>query len=270
MKRIKKLAAMLAAVAILALLPDANVVTAEAAEPVTYAVKYVSDELGWRFQPYTNQYDDTAGGGQISTLRQDIKDGDVVVIENRLGANTSLDLGSVKLSNLTYLENTKFSIVYAGGVTDCYVLGGTTGTVNCDVENAYVYDTVVFNFNGNVKEMTITAGDKLQSSVGTEGTVGHLYAYSTSKAATLIDCYDFAAGALYIQNGIFLPKGSYVSAVDHAAALAAQSTATSNSSSSDDEYDDVPQTGQNSLYLWLLGASWLCFAGSHVLRRPER
>lgn len=276
MKSIKKLAAALVAVAVLALLPNANAIKSRAAEPVTYAVKYVSDEQGWRFQPNTSTYDDSLGGGPISILRNDLKDGDLVVIYNDLGSKSHLDLGKVNLSNLTYTQNSKFSIVFAGSVKDCYVLGGSSGTVNCNVENAYVYDTVVFNFNGNVKEMRIEAGNELQSSIGCEGTVKHLYAFSSSRGITLINNYDFVKGALYIQEGVFLPKGAFLTAQDHEAGLTLlpdetpASTSTAGSSSSSDEYDDVPKTGQSNLYVWLLCASAMCFAGSRALKRSAK
>ena len=271
MKSIKKIAATLFAVAVLALLPNANAFRSQAAEPVTYAVKYVSDEQGWRYQPNTATYDDSLGGGPISILRTELKDGDLVVIYNDLGTNSYLDLGSANLSNLTYTQNTKTSFVFAGSVKDCYVLGGSTGTVNCNVENAYVYDTVVFNFNGNVKEMYVEAGDNLRSSIGSEGTVKHLYVFSSSRDAILLNHYDFVKGALYIQEGVFLPQGAFLTAQDHDAGLTLlPDEAPGSSSASSGEYDDVPKTGQSNLYLWLLCASAMCFAGSRALKRSAK
>ena len=40
--------------------------------------------------------------------------------------------------------------------------------------------------------------------------------------------------------------------------------------SADSEYDAVPKTGQNYLYLWLLGISALSFAGSIILKKTEK
>ena len=265
MKKMKKIAAVLTAVVVLVLLPEFNASTVHADEPVTYAVKYVSDELGWRYQSNTGKFDDSKDGTPIDILRVKIKDGDLVVIYNDIGTTTSLDLGNVHLSNLTYANNTQWSMVYAGSVQDCYVLGGTIGTINCNVKNAYVYDTVVFNFNQNVEELTIYPGDKVLSSIGADGTVGHLYAFSPTLSRTLFDFYDFSAGSLYFQNGIFNPKGSYKTVDEHNASLAAENTTATTASS--DEYDDVPKTGQSNLYLWLLIASVMCFAGSRALKR---
>lgn len=267
MKKMKRIAAVLTAVAILVLLPESNASTVHADEPVTYAVKYVSDELGWRYQPYTSTFDDSKGSGQIQTLRQEIKDGDLVVVYNNIGTSTSLDLGNVHLSNLTYVNNTQWSMVYAGSVQDCYVLGGSTGTVNCDVKNAYVYDTVVFNFNGNVEELTVNSGDKVLSSIGCEGTVGHLYVFSTTLDRQLFNYYDFVAGAMLFDNGVFKPQGNFKTPDEHASNAANSANPTENTTAPSDDYDDVPKTGQSNLYLWLLFASVVCFAGSRALKR---
>lgn len=272
MKKIKKITAVLAAVAVLVLLPETNASTVHADEPVTYSVKYVSDELGWRFLKNSNDFS-SGNGNNIYYLTQDIKDGDLVVVYNDIGTSTPLDLGNVKLSNLTYANNAKWSMVYAGSVQDCYVLGGSTGTVNCDVKNAYVYDTVVFNFNGNVEELNITSGDNVQSNVGCGGTVGHLYVYSTTLDRALFNYYDFAAGALLFDGGVFKPQGTFTTPEEHAANIANISANTTTAASSgttaasSNDYDDVPKTGQSDLYLWLLFASMVCFAGSRALKR---
>lgn len=267
MKRIKKLTAVLVAAVMLTVLPQANVLTANAAESTSYAIKYVSTEQGWRYQANTGEYDDNKYGNAIVGLSQYLKDGDVVVVYNDLGSTVPLDLGDVHLSNLTY-ANTQWSVVYAGSVQDCYLLRGTNGALNCDVVNAHVYDTVVFNFNGNVKELTIDSRDKVLSSIGTEGTVDHLYAYSSNSSNVLFDYYDFSAGSLYFENGVFKPKGSYKTAAEHATNPTTGNTPPTTAPSV--EYDDVPRTGQSNLYLWLLFASVVCFAGSRALKRSAK
>lgn len=260
MKKIKKFVAALTVVATLVLLTETDVSTVHADEPVTYTVKYVSDEIGWRYQKDSSEL--ASGiGSNIYYLTQEIKDGDIVVIYNNIGTNTPLDLGNVHLSNLTFVQGTKPSVVSAGSIKDCYVLAGTTGAVNSDVENAYVYDYAIFNFNGNVGELTINSNDYVQSRIGTEGTVDHLYAYSSTLSRVLMDYYDFSAGSLYLKDGVFSPRGSYRTAEEHAA------DPTTKGTSSSDEYDDVPKTGQSNLYLWLLFASVVCFAGSRALKR---
>ena len=205
MKRIQKIMSVLLTAAMLVLIPGANVLKADAAEPVTYAVKYRLDKGDWYYLPTTSVFDESKTSGPVSVLRGLLKDGDLVVVYDDVENANKLDLGNVKLSNLTYVQNATWTMVYAGGVKDCYVLGGATGTINCDVENAYVYDTVVFNFNGNVDNLTICSQDKVLSSIGCQGTVKHLYAYSTTSNRVNYDLYDFGAGVLYFENGKFLP-----------------------------------------------------------------
>ncbi len=280
MKKIRKLAGVLAAVTALVLLPKASVLPAKAAEPVTYAVKYVSDELGWRFQANTSVFDSSNNGREMYYLMQDIKDGDLVVIYNDSDNASDLNLGNVHLSNVTYVQGCHFTIVFAGGVDDCYVLGGSSGTMNCDVKNAYVYDTVTFNFNNNVDNLYLYAADKFNSNLGVSGTVGHLTASTLpgqEPYRVAFDYYDFPAGALYFKDGAFQPTASgYKTPEEHAQQSpqpqpeAPQPEVTqTDSPDPSDEYDEVPKTGQNSLYLWLLLGAGICFTGSFLLRRSE-
>ena len=224
MKGIKKLIAVVMAAAMLTLLPNVNMLKANAAEAVTYAVKYMPNVGKWCYQEKTSTFDEKVPYMEVDSLRQLIKDGDLVVVYNDSDDAKSLDLGKVNLSNLTYAQNTKWSMVYAGSVRDCYVLGGTAGTVNCYVENAYLYDTVTFNFNSNVNNMIIYGGDKISSSIGTMGTVGHMSAYDAAENR-VFNFYDFQAGVFYLENGIFRPRinmGSYKTEPEH---MASQSTA---------------------------------------------
>ena len=268
MKRIKKLAVVLATVTALVLLPEANALTSKAEEPVTYSVKYVSDNLGWRFQVNTSTFDTSNNGLDMYNFPQYVKDGDLVVIYNEIGTTQPLDLGDVNLSNLTYVKGTKATIVYAASVTDCYVLDGTTGTINCDVKNAYVYDTVTFNFNNNVSNLYLYAEGKIKSNLAVVGTVDHLLSTTLpgrEPYSVHFNYYDFPSGSLRFSNGIFTPKLGFKTPEEHAQLISSTET----SSTADDEYDDVPQTGQSYLYLWFFCASIICFATSIILKRTS-
>lgn len=265
MKRIKKLAVVLAAVTALVLLPEANAFTSKAEEPVTYSIKYVSDELGWRFQ--TSPFTGNDKGQEMHYFYERAKDGDLVVVYNDIGTNKALDLRDLNLSNLTYMS-TKSTVVYAGSVTDCFVLAGTYGTVNCDVTNAYVYDAVTFQFNNNVTNLYVYAKEKITSNLIVAGTVGHLLATTPDDYQPYrqyANYYNFSAGALRFTGDGFNPRGSYFTFEQ----ISDQQSATEEGAAldDDDEYDDVPQTGQDYLYLWFLGASAVCFAGSIALKR---
>lgn len=275
MKKFRNLALVLAAVTALVLLPASNAFPVKAADPVTYSVKYVSDELGWRFQANTSTFDDSNDGREMYYLLLDIKDGDLVVIYNDNDNAKSLDLGKAHLSNITYTQNCHFTIVYAGGVDDCYVLGGTTGTINCDVKNAYVYDTVTFNFNNNVESLSLYAADQAKSNLAVVGTTGHL-TFSTppgqEPSYVFMDYYDFPANTLRFTDGSFQPTQTGYKTPEEHALQQAQNPAESAPQappSGSDEYDEVPKTGDSSLPLWLLCAAAACFAGGLFLNRSR-
>ena len=272
MKSVTKIAAVLVSVALLVLLPSANAFTAKAEEPVSYAVKFNSAKNEWRMQVNASVFDESKETLSASYLQQDLKAGDIVVVYNDVDTNVELNLGSARLSNLTLAKNTKFCIIKSGGVDECYVLGGSTSSINGDVTNAYVYDTTTCTFTGNVDTLTIySAGDDLTSSVSVNGTVEHLYALPLNPPVfyTYYDLYHFSANTLYIKEG-GLQTGSW--AYLTADQYAAQTNNNSKQSPADtsDEYDDVPKTGQNSLYMWFLCAAALFFAGSCILRRADR
>lgn len=268
MKLIKRLMTVLAA-AMMVILPCADAITAEAAEPVTYAVKYLDNK--WCFEANTSVFDDKGSYREIYYLREQLKDGDTVVIYNTAEKSDNLDLGGARLGNLTYAATT-FTIVYAGGVDECFVNAGSTGTINCDVKTAHVYDTSVFNFNKNVGELFIHVGDSVKSSVGAAGTVGHLKVIKAD-GNSIFDYYDFEAGILAFDKGTFKPaRVAYKTYEEHLASLPEGEAEPEAQAleSNDSEYDDVPKTGQNNLYLWFLGAAAVCFAGGRILKATEK
>lgn len=282
MKRVTKIAAILTAVAMLILLPNASAFTARAAEPVSYAAKYDPDRGEWRMQVNSNEFNDNAVSKSIYGVLADIKDGDVIVVDNDVSTKEVLDLGNVRLSNLTFRQNSQSCIIKAGGIDECYVLSGNYASVNGDVKNAYVYDTTTCTFTGNVGTLTIyAASDGSTSSVSVGGTVEHLYVtpLDVNVPRTFYNLYRFNKGTLDIKDGKlqtsewnYLNHDQYVAAGTQNNSPAASQTQNNSPAapSSSDEYDDVPKTGQNSPYIWCLGAAVLFFAGSYALRRTNR
>lgn len=276
MKRIRKFAALLAATAMLVLLPEANAFEANAEEPATYAAKYVEGK-GWRFQYDTNAYDDEEEGAEIRYLREYAKDGDVVVVYNYVGATAPLDLSGTHLGNLTIYQNSPYTVVTVGTADYCYVQGGNTCAINGTITNAYVFDESTCTFNNNVTNLTIYSSDsqKPTSTVTCAGTVGHFVATTLKDDPRIYyDLYDFTAGTFNVRKGSvktaetnYSSQPTGVAPADTASTAPAADTATDNSA---DEYDDVPKTGQSSLYVWFLSASVLCYAGSRALRRADR
>ena len=294
-KFVKKLAACMAAAALLMLLPQGNAVTVHADEPSSYAVKFVPDK-GWVFQYYTNTFDDSAECAEIRYLRDYAKEGDVVVVYNDVGTFVPLDLSGTHLSNITLVQNTQQTILNAGTVDDLYVLGGSYCAINGNVKNANVYDLSVCTFNDNVGTLTIYALDSthkwVTSTVSCAGTVDHYIATTMEENAPIYhDCYSFAEGTFNVKDGTLttaainyslVPPAEPTVAPDAAVtptapeAEAAPSAPEASQGSiaappaSDDEYDDVPKTGESFLCQLLLLASITCFAGSRALRRSVK
>ncbi len=204
----KKLITILTAIAILIGVPVLCPLEADAAGPITYAVKYVPDSSDWRYQANTSAFDDNAPHRDLYYLRQELKDGDLVVVYNDSPSVPALDLGTKRLSNLTVTSSSSFAIIYCGEIDDCYLLGGASCSINANVANAYVYDTVLCNFNKNVKELNVCPLDDMTSTIGCSGTVDHLYAVSRTTGRTYHSLYSFQAGSLDIKDGALMTASS--------------------------------------------------------------
>lgn len=284
-KRIKALVSMLAAAVVFTLLPGGNTLTVKAAEPTTYAVQYLAGDINqWRFITGST-FDATQAHMGADILPSLLKDGDSVVVYN--GADKpakELDLGTAKLNNLTVYQNAT-AVVYTGGVKDCYVLAGSYCAINGDVTNAYLYDNATCTFNNNVLDMTLYITNQAHSNISCAGTVGRFCIYSTTNDKKQNEFFNIIDGALSLKDGTTYipsdkysatPTAEYTQAMTNASAPAAPestpapSANASTGSSSDSEYDSVPKTGDSNVYLWLLCASAVCFAGSHLLRKKAR
>lgn len=277
-KSIKSIVSILAAIAVLVMVPAGNVLPVKAAEPVTYSIKYIGGSVNdWRFQPGST-FDDGGYHWSIYLLNQDLKDGDAVVIyPGEVTPNKELNLGTVKLGNLTIYQNAH-AVVLTGGIKDCYVLAGSTSAINGNVTNAYLYDGTTCTFNNDVLDMTLYFnGAAPTSNLSCAGTVGHFKGVSNDNGRIHYEFYSISKGAFLIENGISLipyekcsplPTEEYLQAAEAASVPA---TAAENNTSKDtSEYDKVPKTGDSSVYLWLFCASAFCFAGSRMLRKKTR
>lgn len=283
-KRSKVFASLLAAAALW--LSVGNTLTVRAEEPVTYAVQYVGGEINqWRFLPGST-FDLTQAHMGADLLPTLLKDGDLVVVYNGEDKPTkTLDLGSAKLGNLTVYQGAT-AVVRTGGVKDCYVLAGSYCAVNGDVTNAYLYDNTTCTFNDNVLDMTLYITDQPHSNITCGGTVGRFYVFSTTADKSTNVFYNIIDGALKMENGTFqipsekyspTPTDEYTKAMESASDPAAPTenapaeTPAENppAAAPADEYDQVPKTGDNTLYLWLFCASAVCLAGSLLLRKEK-
>lgn len=252
MKLFKKIAAVLAAGVILTAMPAMSLPTVSAAEPARHSIKYVESLGEWRYQA-TTTWDEKSNGRELYYLKQDIKDGDILLIIGKGGLNLSLD---VTLGNLTFLE-TDYAVVSAKGYQEVYVLQNTTGVINGDVAKAYVYDNSICNLNNNVTELIVTGEKTLSSTVAVLGTVDRVTINNPDKSS--YSCYSFGANTFVMDKGVIKTDYSKFSMTPPAAS-------TTTPSGSADEYDDVPKTGESSMVFILLAAAALFFTGSYFLR----
>lgn len=273
MKKTKTLISMLAAAAILFLLPYCNSLKASADEPVTYAVKYLPDEEDWRYQADTSTFNEENPHRELYYLQESLKDGDLVVVYNPTDSSQTVDLGTKRLSNLTVVETKGITIINTGGVDECYVLANNSVVINGNVTKAFVYDYALCNFNNNVTELTIYAGDDVFSDVGCSGTVGHLYVPSTTMNHTFYDLYNFQANSLSMEDGVLLTSDTQYSSSPSAGTAPAPTAAPqtpASSSANNSEYDSVPKTGEFNPVPWLSCIAALCAAGSLKLKTKKQ
>lgn len=269
MKKTKFLASLLAVAMMLFLLP-ANAVNVSAAEPITYALQYVESADSWCFQSGTSVFDVNEFHSSCFYLLDHLKDGDAVVVYNPTGSNVpELNLGTVKLSNLTIVNTSSHLIVYTGGVDEFFALAGTSVSVNGNVNTASVYDDLICNFNGNVGTLNFYVDGEINSTIGVGGTVGHLYGYNEGESRVYYDFYNFKPNTLIIIDGGFrTPEENFSrtpgTVQNPVTATPAPAPSTGSSSS---EYDDVPKTGDSFMALYLLLAAFGCAGASYCLKK---
>lgn len=256
MKGIKKFVSLLTAIALCALIPNANALTASAAEPVTYYVKYVDSEADWRFQ--TGLWSDEQQHRELYYMYKDIKDGDIVVVDNSgYGDYAKLEF-STKLSNLTLTQHSK-AVVSAPGIDYVQAQAGSSCAITGDVTSADMYDDAGITFHSNVGTLTLidTRGQGTGNAT-VAGTAAHV-TRRTESGYIYFEVFNVAAGKLVIEYGGLSTDAAYYST------SAPQTPAATPDNSN--EYDEVPKTGESNLIVWLFGVSALCLLGKRALKR---
>ncbi len=258
MKILKKFTLLLAAVALIGSSAFNPVTKVSAAEPVRHYVKYVSAINEWRYQA-TQTWSDTSNGRELYYLKQDIKDGDILVIEGS-GSSLNLELNAT-LGNITYLRTTD-AVVTAKGANELYVLKDTTAVFNGDVTTAYVYDNGICNLNNNVQNLYLNGVPSLAQTISVVGTVGT--AYISAENIKEYKAYSFQSNSFRMENGsIKTDKSKY--SMTAPAATPAPSTGTNSN-----DYDDVPKTGDSGLPIILLIIAALCFSARYALSYKQK
>lgn len=275
MKKLKTLVSLLAAAALLLMVPGAKNLQASAAEPVTYSLKYVEDKGEWRY--HVGAWDDNnAGHRELYYLKESIKDGDIIVIE---GGEHSLTLElPVNLNNITF-NHSHHAIITAKSVENVYVLRDSVAVINGDVVNAHVYDNAVVNFNNNVTNLYITKERSGEQSIAVIGTVAYVKTGDAEKVYN--EFYNFQANSFRQEKGILKTDASMYSTIPVAPVLPQQpavpvAPATPAAPvvpvvpAAGGEYDDVPKTGDSfALPYVLFAAAGVCFGGVYLLRNKK-
>lgn len=306
MKRLKTLVSLLAAAAMLLLMPNTDLPQVSAAEPVTYSLKYVEANNEWRY--HVGPWDDNnSGHRELYYLKESIKDGDVIVVE---GGDQGLTLElPVNLSSITF-NHSHLAVITAKSVENVYVLRDSVAAINGDVKNAHVYDNAVVNFNNNVTNLYITKEICGQQTIAVVGTVDYV---KTSDAEKIYnEMYNFLANSFRQEEGILKTDASKYSMVpvptapivpgDPAATLPVVPVDPTVTlpvvptvpvdptvtvpvvptapvtpvapvvpvTPADSLYDDVPKTGEPLALpgLLVMGAG-ICFGGAYLLKRKS-
>lgn len=259
MKHFKKILSIMAAL-VLCLTPLFAVpMTANATEnaPVTYYLKYVPSLSQFRYQH--GSWVEGQEHWDIALMKLNIKDGDLVVIDDTENAGIKLEV-NVTLDNVTVVHGNNV-VVAAKSIKDFYALNGSTSAISGNITNAYVYDNSLANFNSNVKNLSVinSKGDLLESTVAVAGTCDHVIA--SGKSYKHFELYNFKANTLLIDKGTLKTAAGNYSTTP---------SASSPSTSSDSEYDDVPKTADNRFNpLWLLGLFVVCSFGGVAIRKMK-
>lgn len=256
----KKLFSLFAVVMMAVMSLNLNTLTVAAAEPTTYYVKYDA-ERGWIYQQNT-EWNEYITAREIYYMTLDIKDGDCLIVEGSSDC-TEITL-NVSLSNLTVLANQTCKIT-ANGITDCYLLTGATANITSDVTNAYLYDYVTCNFFKNCDNLKITYTNRDSIAVNVVGTCKDFLLYEEAYNRETIHVYNFTKSLSY-NDGYLRNKESEYSTTPSASTPAAK-PAPSAPVADDNEYDDVPKTGETNLYFLAFVLAGVCLLGSYSLKK---
>ncbi len=262
----KKLFAFFTAALFLAMSLNVNALTAEAADPKTYYVKYYPDKKAWYYQE-GNTWSEEVAGRELYYMTLDFKDGDYVVAEG-YGDFPNLEL-DFHLGNFTVVTGTALTIK-CKSIKDCYVLIEAVTSVTAPVENAYVYDRATANFNGDCLNLELVYDQEPTMGVNVVGKCNYFYCHNNTH--TKYKLWGFTQPVVFAGGFLQTPYWGYlIEPPTGTAATPAPTTApvatTAPAAPVQGVLDDVPKTGQSYSYIVALGLAALCFVGGYSLKR---
>ena len=268
MKKMKRILATFMAIALIAVLPGVNSITAKAAAPKTFTVKYDEGLAEWRVQMLAS-WDDAQPNGGLDFLWSYLADGDAVVVLGGSTANLNLTF-NVNLGNLTLYGVTTNAVIYSNAsIKDIYVLKGTKASLNGNYENVYVYDNSACNVNNDVKNLYITGESSMTMNVAALGKVD--YCKIANGATVLATMYNVQANSLRVTNGTnTTPADTYSTSATDAPATPATPAPGAGSNAGQSNTGSTrptsPKTGETGS-MWLLAAGLVCLAGAYAAKK---
>lgn len=259
-----------------------HLVPIEAADPTTYCIRYDNEKEEWYYQ-VGSAWDDTVPPPkrEVYYMFQILKDGDYIVVDS------PSDCGKItidaNLGNLTILPNSS-AVITCKSIQEYYQLHDSTVSINGNVEKAFVYDHAVANFNNDVNYLELVFASEPEPTMVAHvtGTCAELFVHASDDNKVSYHLWNFK-DELNFYNGILQteygkydinPPSSKPAAVTPSTTPAAPSNTTTTPapaapSVSDDEYDDVPKTGESVAYVWMFALAALCITGSYTIRKKK-
>lgn len=267
MKKVKGLVLFLFTVCVLTVMPMAMKMDVNAE---TYTINDVDGET--RFQT-GYPWDDSDSSREMYYLRQQIKDGDSIVVAETDGRIE--EHFEVRLANLTIDKATNCA-VGADYIEECYVLGKSYAAINGTVNKAYVYDYATATFNGDVNYLqAVGVNYEVRAVITSNARVYNFVSVEHGEESK--HGYDFASGKFYLAEDKIKTKAEFYSTVPTEASIAALSgqapaqatpAAPANNNSAANDYDEVPKTGDTTnAFAWFIMAA--AFAGVAVFARKR-
>lgn len=263
MKLINRFLALSLTAALFLFAPLAGSITASAAEPRTFQVKYVPELKEWRTQCLPS-WDDNRETGDLNYLLYNAVDGDLVVIDATDGPGLDITFPQA-LGNLTVMGKGGCVIVRSEKpIQTFYAIKGAVASINSEVVDAYIYDDCACNLNMNVKNVYVTGESKMTMNVAALGTVEKCVITDTYKNSSYM--YNVQENTLRIENGVNKTDAAKYS-TDPAAAPAAPAPAPGNPAPANPSAPLSPATGEGSGALILLAGALLFLAAGLTLRK---
>ncbi len=253
----KKLFSLFAVVMLAVMSLNLNMLTVSADGPVTYYVKYNEEKNEWWYQ-LGSYWNPEQNGMDMYFMMVDLKDGDHVIVEGTAGEQ-ELHV-NVNLGSLTVISSAACS-VFANGIQNCYLLSGAYANIHSNVTNAFMYDFSVANFYNDCTNLDVSYTDLSTIAVAVVGKCNNFKVHTDDNTITKYQLYNFTA-PLLLENSELQNDPS-----EYSTTPTTNTVVTPSVPSASDEYDDVPKTGESSLYLMAFGFAALCFAGSYLLKK---